>query len=591
METNRIDYFFGPASKSTTTKTSDKSGGFADLLFDVMSKHAESAVAEPNQVKAALSSALQTTTPRQAPDVNRLDLRRPDDSQSRDNMAITSRQDRPADAGRTQTVRKSDGEIIVKLSHAPGESTGGPARVSHTNETGTKAGRGEPIATEANTADSSAPVDNCGDTDLTEDSQELALGAEDGESETGAGADEQSEPQAGPQAGLAIAVCAVAAATELTADACVSVTMVGEDSAPQTVPAAASNPAAPFAEIDAAAALAAAAKIPDVSGIAASNESAAPTLEPGAAIPANQNGEAEEAKSTVTFAATVALAEAGDPDAVSVQGQTAAVAAESERRLEDAGSLFRRNAGGGRKTASVSAGTTTAANGSAQNNGARATLELHSATSQSGAGNSAGSTAALSGVTPAGFDTGVETGLDTGFGTQTGLPGWNLHLAQGAAVRRGDFVANLRQHLQNLPVHDQVALSIQRSLRDGGGSITLQLSPTELGRIHLKLNIDEENNVQASVMVERPATLELLQRDMKALERALQEAGLKAGPGDLSFSLQGGDPEAFARDFASGNGTGSGGSGLATDEGVDDLPASTTASVIATGDGWVDVQV
>ena len=153
-------------------------------------------------------------------------------------------------------------------------------------------------------------------------------------------------------------------------------------------------------------------------------------------------------------------------------------------------------------------------------------------------------TTALQGTTSLAGGT-VPIGFDTGLGNAAGLSNWNLHLGQNAALRRGDFVANLRQHLQNLPAHEQVALTIQRSLRDGGGNITLQLSPAELGRIHLKLKIDEENNVQASVVVERPATLELLQRDMKALERALQEAGLKAGPGDLSFSLQGGGPGSF----------------------------------------------
>jgi flagellar hook-length control protein FliK len=283
----------------------------------------------------------------------------------------------------------------------------------------------------------------------------------------------------------------------------------------------------------------------------------------------------------VTFSATLALSDtAGDVQA-EAEGQVNAIAARNEQQLEDAGNSFRRNTSNGRRNQGNGTGATGGQANAAPHQAAAAAVatEAHigSTASQS-------STALASGTVPLGFDTGL--------GNATGLPGWNLHLAQGSAIRRGDFVANLRQHLQNLPAHEQVALSIQRSLKDGGGNITLQLSPAELGRIHLKLKIDEENNVQASVVVERPATLELLQRDMKALERALQEAGLKAGPGDLSFSLQGGDPEAFAREFGSGSGNGSNGAGRGTGaDSAEDAPAAVAAAIVDTADGWVDVQV
>jgi flagellar hook-length control protein FliK len=286
-------------------------------------------------------------------------------------------------------------------------------------------------------------------------------------------------------------------------------------------------------------------------------------------------------KQGVTFAATLALTETADDAAAQAEGQLNAATTENERQLEDAGSSFRRNASGQRRNPGNGTGTTGNTPAHAQQPAttpATPTTEVQATTSANPLASP------TSGVAPLGFDTGL--------GNSAGLPGWNLHLAQGNALRRGDFVANLRQQLQNLPVHEQVALSIQRSLRDGGGSITLQLSPSELGRIHLKLSIDEEKNAQASVMVERPATLELLQRDMKALERALQDAGLKAGPGDLSFSLQGGDPESFAREFGSGNGNGGSGSGLSNGgDGADELPAAGPVAVVDTADGWVDVQV
>ncbi len=134
-------------------------------------------------------------------------------------------------------------------------------------------------------------------------------------------------------------------------------------------------------------------------------------------------------------------------------------------------------------------------------------------------------------------------------GDGTAMPGWALHLAQGSAAKRPDFIAQLRQHLQDLPAHEQVAVNIQRALREGTGRISIQLSPAELGKIHVKLDIDEEKRVTAAVTVEKPSTLELLQRDARALERALHEAGLKMDGSDLSFSLGRQDGKDFSQDL------------------------------------------
>ena len=147
----------------------------------------------------------------------------------------------------------------------------------------------------------------------------------------------------------------------------------------------------------------------------------------------------------------------------------------------------------------------------------------------------------------------LETGgdgdaFDPDFPTDSSASGWPLHLAQGAAGRRADFVAQLRQHLQNLPIQEQVAVHVQRAVREGAGRVSIQLSPDDLGRIHVKLDIDKDKRVTAAVTVERPSTLDLLQRDVKGLERALQDAGLNMDSGDLSFSLGHGGDQAFAQD-------------------------------------------
>jgi flagellar hook-length control protein FliK len=167
--------------------------------------------------------------------------------------------------------------------------------------------------------------------------------------------------------------------------------------------------------------------------------------------------------------------------------------------------------------------------------------------------------------------------------------GWALHLAQGAASKRPDFVAQLRQHLQNLPAHEQVAVHLQRAVREGTNKFSIQLSPAELGNIHVKLEIDEEKRVTAAVTVERPSTLELLQRDTKGLERALHNAGLNMEGGDLSFSLGRGDQD-FAQDLRQSGASATGGSVLDA-ESDGDQPEIPVAQVTDTAAGIVNLQV
>jgi len=273
--------------------------------------------------------------------------------------------------------------------------------------------------------------------------------------------------------------------------------------------------------------------------------------------------------------AGAALAAASDPQSSETQAKASAAAAQGERRAEDAAAMFRRNQSAPRQRAAAAGEGTTGTAPQA----AAATTGLPS-----------GAPAALAGSPTTTLSPIVPLGFDTGFGAGAGLPGWDLHFGQGAALRRPEFLANLRQHLQNLPLHEQVALSVKRAANDGGGRITLQLSPAELGRIHVKLDIDEEKNVRASVAVERPSTLELLQRDLRALERALQDAGLKTNQHELSLSLQGGDPEAFARQFGA-EGDERGLAGDTEGDADTDADMAKAAGIVATGDGLVDVQI
>ncbi|MHA6297025.1 flagellar hook-length control protein FliK [Devosia sp. CAU 1758] len=115
---------------------------------------------------------------------------------------------------------------------------------------------------------------------------------------------------------------------------------------------------------------------------------------------------------------------------------------------------------------------------------------------------------------------------------------------QQAATARVDAAANPRiiqagyqtsQQQLNLP---QIAFELARQVQDGNTRFQIRLDPPELGRIDVRLDIDQSGQVNARLTVEKSETLDLMQRDQRGLERALQQAGLDSSKTNLEFSLK-----------------------------------------------------
>ena len=87
----------------------------------------------------------------------------------------------------------------------------------------------------------------------------------------------------------------------------------------------------------------------------------------------------------------------------------------------------------------------------------------------------------------------------------------------------------------NLP---QMAFEIARQVQQGVSKFQIRLDPPELGRVDVNLDMDRSGQVNAKLIVERSETLDLLQRDHRALERALAQAGLDTSKTNLEFSLR-----------------------------------------------------
>ncbi|MBT4890264.1 MAG: hypothetical protein HON65_12000 [Rhodospirillales bacterium] len=91
---------------------------------------------------------------------------------------------------------------------------------------------------------------------------------------------------------------------------------------------------------------------------------------------------------------------------------------------------------------------------------------------------------------------------------------------------------------QNRPLSHQISVNITKAIASGMDKITVQLRPDNLGRVEVKLEVGSNGKVSATIIADRPETIELLRNDSRNLEKALQDAGLDANANDLNFSLR-----------------------------------------------------
>jgi chemotaxis protein MotD len=104
---------------------------------------------------------------------------------------------------------------------------------------------------------------------------------------------------------------------------------------------------------------------------------------------------------------------------------------------------------------------------------------------------------------------------------------------QASAASPGPASANA----PHVPV-SALAVHIAQQASNGARRFDIRLDPPELGRIEVRLDVSREGQVMTHMVVERAETLDLLQRDARQLERALQDAGLNTSEEDMKFSLK-----------------------------------------------------
>ena len=122
------------------------------------------------------------------------------------------------------------------------------------------------------------------------------------------------------------------------------------------------------------------------------------------------------------------------------------------------------------------------------------------------------------------------------------LNGININIAAPATLQDPTAAAAIAASPQSAPAAlvpaSGIAVEIASKALAGKNRFEIRLDPPELGRIHVRLDVDSSGQITSHVVADRSDTLDLLRRDAPSLERALQDAGLKTSNNGLQFSLR-----------------------------------------------------
>jgi flagellar hook-length control protein FliK len=102
--------------------------------------------------------------------------------------------------------------------------------------------------------------------------------------------------------------------------------------------------------------------------------------------------------------------------------------------------------------------------------------------------------------------------------------------------------------MAHLPPSEQVGITVARMVKAGVTQFEMQLSPAELGKVGIKLEINKDGLVRATVTADNPAAYAALQKDAGAMEKILQQAGLETDANSLSFNLREGETQSHQQE-------------------------------------------
>ncbi len=192
-----------------------------------------------------------------------------------------------------------------------------------------------------------------------------------------------------------------------------------------------------------------------------------------------------------------------------------------------------------------------AANPGAQQAAANNAGQVQQASTQSSQAQVAGTTSldakAAGPVTPNTAGQGTPSGGGEGQ-TSSGSQGGSQESQQTQQSNQAQAAHKSQFNVPRQAVLDQITVHITRAIQAGMDKINIQLRPESLGRVDVQLEMVKDGKMTAVVYAENKDTLDLLQRDVKELAKALQDAGLNTEEGDIDFNLRGREDQADGQD-------------------------------------------
>lgn len=133
-----------------------------------------------------------------------------------------------------------------------------------------------------------------------------------------------------------------------------------------------------------------------------------------------------------------------------------------------------------------------------------------------------------------------------GFGGQPGFSqnGANMQgmtagtaTTQTASGTPGSFV-NYMNSANSAQTTQTIALQIHRNAQTQVDTFRMQLHPTDLGQLEVRLKFSKDGTMKAHLVADKPETLAMLQKDSAQLQKMLEQSGIQLDGNALSFDLR-----------------------------------------------------
>lgn len=108
---------------------------------------------------------------------------------------------------------------------------------------------------------------------------------------------------------------------------------------------------------------------------------------------------------------------------------------------------------------------------------------------------------------------------------------------QTASGTPGSFI-NYMNSASSMQTTQTIALQIHRNAQTQVDTFRMQLHPTDLGQLEVRLKFSKDGTMKAHLVADKPETLALLQKDSAQLHKMLEQSGIQLDGNALSFDLR-----------------------------------------------------